>query len=106
GRDIAARLAVRTGGGLLVDAVDVRAADGHIFASHSVFGGAYTTESAVEGGLPIITVRQGAIDARADAVQQTVTTASVTVASRSANIDSVSAAANSGRPELRTATRV
>ena len=61
GRDVAARLAVRIGGGLLVDAVDVRADAGRIVATHSVFGGAYTVEAAVEGGTPIVTVRPGAI---------------------------------------------
>ena len=37
-------------------------------AHHSVYGGAYNVDAAVTWGAPVITVRQGAIDARADAV--------------------------------------
>ena len=58
GRDVAARLAVRTGAGLVIDAIDVRSENGKVIATHSVFGGAYTVESTSEGGLAIVTVRQ------------------------------------------------
>jgi electron transfer flavoprotein alpha subunit len=66
-REAGARLAVRTGGGLIADAVDVRSDGARIVATHSVFGGAYSVDSAVEGGLPVITFRQGAIEDRAPA---------------------------------------
>ncbi len=39
-----------------------------VVAHHSVYGGAYSVDAAVTWGAPVITVRQGAIDARADAV--------------------------------------
>lgn len=58
GREVAARLSVRVGGAMLNDAVSVRLDGDRIVAGHSIFGGAYDVESAVEGGLPIITVRQ------------------------------------------------
>jgi electron transfer flavoprotein alpha subunit len=60
GKEVAGRLAVRLGSGLLVDAIDVDA-DG--IATQSIFGGAYTVKSKVGHGTPVITVRPGAIDA-------------------------------------------
>lgn len=109
GREIAGRLAVRLKTGLLVDVVDVRADGESTIATHSVFGGAYTVEATVPGGGPaIVTVRQGAIDARADAASATLTTESVTVdPSSAAVIDAVhDAVVATDRPELRGAIRV
>lgn len=108
GRDVAARLAVRIGGGLLVDAVNVRADAGRIIATHSIFGGAYTVDAAVDGGIPIVTVRSGAIQERAAAATPAVTTAAIDVEPGSAAvIDAVhDAVASSSRPELRDAKTV
>ncbi|WP_349903691.1 electron transfer flavoprotein subunit alpha/FixB family protein [Parafrigoribacterium humi] len=108
GRDVAARLAVRIGGGLLVDAVDVRADADKIVATHSVFGGAYTVEAAVEGGTPVITVRSGAIQERAGSAAGTVTTAAIEAdPGAAAVIDAVhDAVVSSSRPELRDASIV
>lgn len=108
GRDVAARLAVRLNGALLVDAVDVRMDSDRVVATHSIFGGAYTVEAAVEGGTPIITVRSGAIQERADAVTPTVTEVQLEVVSAaSAAIDAVNdVVVSSSRPELRDAKTV
>ncbi|MET3920223.1 electron transfer flavoprotein subunit alpha/FixB family protein [Arthrobacter sp. UYEF20] len=108
GRDVAARLAARTQAGLAIDAVDVRLDGGAIVATHSVFGGAYSVESTIEGGLAIVTVRHGAIEERAAASSADVTTVTVSAdPARSAVIESVNhAAEGSGRPELRDAARV
>lgn len=108
GRDAAARLAVRTGAGLIIDAIGVRSEDGKVIATHSVFGGAYTVESSIERGLAIVTVRPGAIEDRAPAASPTVTTVTVSGdASRSGVIESINdAVAVSDRPELRGAKRV
>jgi electron transfer flavoprotein alpha subunit len=108
GRDAAARLAVRTGGALLVDAVDVRLDGVRVVAMHSVFGGAYSVDAAVEGGLAIVTIRQGAIEGKAEPASGAVTTVPLTVGgSASAVIDAVNPATEvSSRPELRGATRV
>lgn len=105
GRDVAARLAVRIRGGLAVDAVDLRSDAGKIIATHSIFGGAYTVESAVEGGPAIVTLRPGAIQERAAATTATVTTVQVTVdTGTSAVIDVITdAVGSSSRPELRDA---
>lgn len=107
GREIAARLAVRSNGGFAADAVDVRSADGRIVAAHSVFGGSYNVESAVEGGLPIITIRQGAIETHAPAAQPAVTSLEVSASSGPVvSIDQANPATVSARPELRTAEKV
>jgi electron transfer flavoprotein alpha subunit len=108
GRDTAARLAVRTGGALLVDAVDVRVDAERVITTHSVFGGSYNVDAAVDGGLAIVTVRQGAIEGKADAASGTLTTVPLSVeAGNSAVIDEITPATEvSSRPELRGATRV
>lgn len=107
GREIAARLAVRTGGALLADAVSVRLDGDRIVAGHSIFGGAYDVESAVEGGLPVIAVRQGAIDGAAPEAAGEAAAVPLSGAVPGARITSVNqAAASSSRPELRTAKTV
>jgi electron transfer flavoprotein alpha subunit len=60
GKEIAGRLAARVGTGLLSDAVDIQEGGK---AVHSIFGGAYTTESQINGDVAVITVRPGAIEA-------------------------------------------
>jgi electron transfer flavoprotein alpha subunit len=108
-REAAGRFAVRTGGGLLADVVDVRLAeDGSAVGVHSVFGGAYTVEATVQSGPAVITLRQGALDERAPAASPSITTVSLDVeAGNSANIDKVHpAGSDSGRPALRGAATV
>lgn len=109
GREVAARLSVRVGGAMLNDAVSVRLDGDRIVAGHSIFGGAYDVESAVEGGLPIITVRQGAIDGVAieggGAVELVTAALSGTVPGAQVTAVNDAPAANS-RPELRTAKTV
>ncbi|MCQ9163097.1 electron transfer flavoprotein subunit alpha/FixB family protein [Arthrobacter sp. STN4] len=106
GREAAARLAVRTGGALLADAVSVRLDGDRVVAGHSVFGGSYDVESAVEGGLPVITLRQGAIEGTAPAATPEVATVELGPAA-GARVDAVNdAPAAAGRPELRGAKTV
>ncbi|MDQ4215723.1 electron transfer flavoprotein subunit alpha/FixB family protein [Microbacterium capsulatum] len=105
GRDVAGRLAVRERLALSVDAVGVSRDDQGVVAHHSVFGGAFLTDSAPTFGVPVITVRQGAIDARADAVDARVepleVTASGAPAATGEPVEAVEA--TSSRPELRGA---
>ncbi|MEX0158685.1 MULTISPECIES: electron transfer flavoprotein subunit alpha/FixB family protein [unclassified Microbacterium] len=68
GREAAARYAARSRSGLLVDATGVVRDGQGIVAKHSVYGGAYKVDGAVTFGAPIITVRQGAVDERAEAI--------------------------------------
>src|SRR6516165_5503571 len=64
GKEIAARLAVKTGSGVLTDAVDVIAGeDGAPVVEHANFGGAITVHARVVKGTPIIAVRPNAISA-------------------------------------------
>ncbi len=109
GRDVAGRFAVRTKNALSVDAIGLSRDDEGIVAHHSVYGGAYLVDSAPTFGVPVITVRQGAVDARADAVASpTVEAIEVTpsgaVAATAGAVEAVEVA--SSRPELRGATRV
>ncbi|MGO4855735.1 electron transfer flavoprotein subunit alpha/FixB family protein [Arthrobacter sp. 2MCAF14] len=108
GREAAARLAVRVGGSMLADVVQVRSDNGTVVAQHSVFGGAYTVESVVEGGLPILTIRQGAIEGQAPAATADLQTVSLDAREEGAAIiDQFNDdAAVSARPELRTASTV
>lgn len=66
GRDVAGRFAARTRSSLAVDAVGISRDEEGIVASHSVYGGAYNVLSAATWGFPVVTVRQGAIDSRAE----------------------------------------
>jgi len=109
GRDVAGRLAVRRSLALAVDAVGVQRDDEGVLALHSVYGGAYNVTAAPTFGAPIITVRQGAVDARAEAVA-TPTVTVLDVASSdlpAAVVESVEpAVVSSSRPELRGAAKV
>ena len=60
GKEIAARLAVKTESGLITDAVDVQAAgdgSGGVATTQSVFAGSYTVSATVTKGTPIVTVK-------------------------------------------------
>ena len=109
GRDVAGRYAARTRSGIAVDAVGVsRDAEG-VVAHHSVYGGAYNVESAVTWGAPVITIRQGSVDARADAVDGVEAEPLEVRASgrKAATVTSVDqAVVSSSRPELRGAVKV
>jgi len=66
GKEIAGRLAVKTGSGVLTDAVNVTAGDnGAPLAEQPNFGGSITVHSTVKAGTPIIAVRPNAISPEA-----------------------------------------
>ena len=108
GRDVAGRLAARTGAALAVDVIGVSRDSEGVVAHHSVFGGTYLVDSAATFGPPIITVRQGAVDSRLDPAVATVTRIEPpTSGRRAATIDEFRPAEGaSSRPELRGAARV
>ena len=58
GKEIAARLAIKLGSGIITDATDV-AAD--LTTTQSVFAGSYTVTAKVTHGVPIITVKPNAV---------------------------------------------
>jgi electron transfer flavoprotein alpha subunit len=62
GKETAGRLAVKTGSGVLTDAVDVTAGPGgRPAAEQPNFGGAVTVHSSVRAGTPVIAVRPNAV---------------------------------------------
>ncbi|MEU8340074.1 electron transfer flavoprotein alpha subunit apoprotein [Actinomadura meyerae] len=58
GKEVAGRLAVKTGSGVLTDVVDVT--DGFV-AEHSIFGGGIIAHARVKTGTPIIAVRPNSV---------------------------------------------
>lgn len=108
GRDVAGRFAARTRSGLNVDAVGIERDEEGIVAKHSVYGGAYNIDAAVSVGTPVITVRQGAVEARAGACQAEVSMLDVVPSgARAAAVTGFEpSASNSTRPELRGAGKV
>ena len=60
GKEIAGRLAVKTGSGILTDAVDLKLDGGVFVAEQSIFGGSSVVHSSVTAGTPIVTLRPNA----------------------------------------------
>ena len=107
GREIAGRLAARTGSAIAVDAVDLAADGDKLVASHSVFGGSWQTESTVDGGTMIVTLRLGAVEDRADPATPKVTAIQLTGSTPAAIVDRIDDQTPvSSRPELRGASVV
>jgi len=109
GKEIAGRLAVKTGSGLLTDAVDIAAgAAGGFTATQSVFGGATIVTSRVIKGVPIITVRPNAFEATpepGDAVVEALSVSISATAKGARILDRVLQDAGS-RPDLTEASIV
>jgi electron transfer flavoprotein alpha subunit len=108
GKEIAGRLAIKTGSGLITDAVDVESADGAPVTTQSVFAGNYTVKATVTQGTPIITVKpNSAAPEEADGAGE-VEEVSVTIsdAAKSAKIVSSQPRKATGRPELTEAAIV
>lgn len=109
GRETAGRFAARSRSALAVDAVGIARDEEGIVVHHSVYGGAYDVQSAVTLGAPVITVRQGAVDARAVAVAAPAI-AVIDVAPSSRRVASFGpiqeAEQASSRPDLRAAAKV
>jgi len=57
GKEIAARLAVKIGSGLITDAVDVEASDAGPVSTQSVFAAGFAVRARVTTGVPVITVK-------------------------------------------------
>ena len=105
GKEIAARVAVKTNSGIITDAVGV---DKDLITTQSVFGGSTTVHSAVTTGIPVITLRANSIEPAATTSSATVEEFSVSIseAAKLATITSATAAVKGGRPELTEASVV
>lgn len=108
GRDIAARFAMRAKRAISVDAVGIARDDLGIVAQHSVYGGAFNTSSAPTFGAPVVTLRQGSVDARAEAqkLAQEVLEVEWTGKPAAQVVAFEEEALVSSRPELRGAAKV
>lgn len=108
GKEVAARLALRIGSGLITDAVDVEAgADGPV-ATQSVFAASFTTKSKVSRGIPVITVKPNSAPVEPAAGAGAVEELAVSFSEQASGtkVTSRTARESSGRPELTEAAIV
>jgi electron transfer flavoprotein alpha subunit len=105
GKEIAGRLAVKLGSGLITDASDV-AADGTTM--QSVFAGNWTVTASVTRGAPVITVKPNAVAIEAAPTEPVTEQIEVTIsdAAKTARILSKEPKRSSGRPDLTEAAVV
>ncbi|MFZ8909752.1 MAG: electron transfer flavoprotein subunit alpha/FixB family protein [Candidatus Nanopelagicales bacterium] len=105
GKEIAGRLAIKAGSGVITDAVGV-AAD--LSATQSVFGGSTVVTSKVSTGTPIITVRPNSVapEPAAGAAARVDVTVDISDAAKSARVTDRTVARKGGRPELSEAAIV
>ncbi|GAB3661442.1 electron transfer flavoprotein subunit alpha/FixB family protein [Streptomyces sparsus] len=108
GKEIAARLALRIGSGVITDAVDLEAGDDGPVATQSVFAAAFTTRSRVSRGTPVITVKPNSAAPEAAQAAGTVEQLSVSFGDQASGTKVVSRTprAATGRPELTEAAIV
>jgi electron transfer flavoprotein alpha subunit len=109
GKEIAARLAIKTGSGLITDAVDVQAGEGGaVRTTQSVLAGSFTVQASVTKGTPIVTVKpnSAAPEAVAGAAVDQLVEISISEGAKAARITDSAPRAASGRPELTEAAIV
>lgn len=108
GKEVAARVALRLGSGLITDAVDVGVDERGVVATQSVFAAGYTTTSRVTRGVPVIAVKPNAVAVEPVAAAGVVEELGVEFGAlaRGTRVVERSARAVSGRPELTEAAIV
>lgn len=108
GKEIAARLAVRLGSGILTDAVDLEPGEDGPVATQSVFAAAFTTRSRITRGTPVITVKPNSTTPEPAPAAGEVVPLEVTVseAAKGTRIVSRTPREATGRPELTEAAIV
>jgi electron transfer flavoprotein alpha subunit len=106
GKEIAARVALRLGSGVITDAVDLEAGENGPVATQSVFAASFQVKSIVTVGAPVITVKPNAVAPEAAPAAGTVQAVSVEFTGRAAKVVSRTARVSSGRPELTEAAIV
>ncbi|MFC5380488.1 electron transfer flavoprotein subunit alpha/FixB family protein [Aquipuribacter nitratireducens] len=108
GKEVAGRLAVRTGSGVVTDAVDVALDGDRVVATKSVFAGSYTTRCAVTRGTPLVAVKPNTVAPEPAPAAGTVTvlTPEVSEQAKSARIVERQPKQASGRPDLAEASIV
>ena len=108
GKEVAGRLAVKTGSGVITDAVGLTAGDGGLVAEQSIFGGAINVQSTVRTGIPIIAVRPNSVAAEPAPAAAEIEPAGVELsdAAKAARITERVVAERGERPELTEAAIV
>src|SRR6478736_795611 len=109
GKEIAARLAIKTESGLITDAVDVQAGEGGaVTTTQSVFAGSYSVKSTITKGTPIVTVKPNSAtpEEAAGAAADEVFEPTISDAAKSAKVTESKPKEATGRPELTEAAIV
>ena len=109
GKEVAGRLAVKTGSGVITDAVGLTPGDdGGLVAEQSIFGGAIIVQSRVRTGTPIVAVRPNSVAAEPAPAVAEIEPAGVelTDAARAVKVTERVIAERGERPELTEAAIV
>ncbi|MFJ5831910.1 electron transfer flavoprotein subunit alpha/FixB family protein [Streptomyces sp. NPDC093089] len=107
-KEIAARLAVRIGSGIITDAVDLEAGDEGPVATQSAFAASFTTKSRVSQGTPVITVKPNSAPVEAAPAAGAVEALAVSFGALATGtkVTSRTPRESTGRPELTEAAIV
>jgi electron transfer flavoprotein alpha subunit len=105
GKEVAGRLAVKTGSGVITDATDL---DENLVAEQSIFGGSIVVKSRVRTGTPIIAVRPNSVTPEPQPAEGAIVPLDVQVseAAKGARITGSVVAERGERPELTEASIV
>jgi electron transfer flavoprotein alpha subunit len=105
GKEVAARVAVKTESGIITDAVDVSA---DLTATQLVFGGSTTVHSKVSHGTPIITLRPNSVSPDLTGASPAIETVELAISesAKKATVTSSKPPVQGGRPELTEANVV
>ncbi|OUZ11291.1 electron transfer flavoprotein subunit alpha [Aeromicrobium sp. PE09-221] len=108
GKEIAARVALRTESGLIIDAVDVSVDGGQVTTTQAAFAGNFTVAAQVTKGVPVIAVKPNSTAPEQASGAGTVEAVAVEIAesSKTAKITSSKPKESTGRPELTEAAIV
>ncbi|MFD6342528.1 electron transfer flavoprotein subunit alpha/FixB family protein [Streptomyces sp. NPDC060131] len=107
-KEIAARLAVRIGSGIITDAVDLEAGEEGPVATQSVFAAAFSTRTRVSKGTPVITVKPNSAPVEAAPAAGAVEALTVSFSEKATGTKVVARTPreSTGRPELTEAAIV
>lgn len=99
GKEIAGRLALRIGGGVITDAIDFRS---DLSTTQSVFGGSFTVNAKVKVGTPVVTVRPSSIEAGSSSASAVIEKFQVVIdgKDKSVTISNSQPPVKGGRPDL------
>jgi electron transfer flavoprotein alpha subunit len=108
GKEIAARLAVRIGSGIITDATDLEAGDEGPVATQSAFAASFTTKSRIAKGVPVITVKPNSAAVEAAPAAGAVEALAVSFSEKATGtkVTARTPRESTGRPELTEAAIV